>query len=1199
MNKLLSLLLLAIVLPLIQLHANDHIMEEGTRTISQVNFFSTTQIVCPLNATSFPATIDVPIKVTGFNNIISTQGSISWDTSVIKFGYISSYGTAPSFANTVFSPNPAGYLTFNWSTLNHSGISVADSAFFCTIRFTINGTFGNSSKITLSNNPLPFKTIDSNNNIIPTYYSNGTVILTNGSSVNISSPTSFCQGDSALLSSSLGTSYQWYYNSSPISGATYQTYLAYNTGVYSVLTTLSNGCNTYSSNINITANPAPQTPVITSNTPTTTCAGGNIILTSSTGNLYQWYLNGTPIAGGNSQSFTASASGRYTVITTNTSGCSSSVSAAVQVSFNTLPPTPVITSKGSVTFCSNTYDTLICSSGSGYQWYLNGSPISGANNQMLVVNSTGNYTVTTSNNSCVSIASSVIAINVTNVLQPVINITGTTNLCPGNTVVLSSNNTYNYYQWYLNGSPIVGANYQTFTASMSGNYTLQAGFAGGCMLLSAPVTVTSISVVTPSLTASGSTTLCTGSSVILNCSNNGYNTYQWYINGSAISNATNSSFTANSTGLYTVQVSTTTGCKSTTTAGINVVVNPVPSPPTVTSIGSVNLCAGSSLTLISSSSSNYQWNNNGIPINNAVAQSNVVTTAGSYTVSAINSFGCSANSQPVVVTVIPKTTPVITAGGNISFCQGGSVQLNASSGYTTYQWYLNNILITNAISAGYLTTVAGNYTVVGTTSDGCTSNASAITTVTVYSKPSTPVLSTNNSTTICAGSSITLNSSVEYTYTWYLNAALLNTTTNPSINITSAGNYTVLTTNANGCNSANSNSINVIVTNPVVPTITTTGNTTICNGDSILIKTAAIGNAYQWYFNGIALNNTNSQSIYANSNGNYSVSVTYPSGCTATSSPFGITVYNSPTPVITGNNILCPGTTITLSATAGFNAYQWYKGGIPVTGATLSSYTTSVTGNFTVIGTNTSGCNSAQSQPIQITAGSTPSTPVITNSGNTTFCPGGSVILTSNNNNYNNYQWYLNGNVFNNSSQSITANTAGTYTVTATNNAGCVSAKSNTVSVSIYPVPVTPVIYNSTNSDSLCLGNSLILSTSLQSSYQWYLNGNPINNETGQYYTVSAGGNYSVTITNWVGCVANSLPATIVIIPKSTPLISALGNTAFCKGANVQLSTAGYSSYQWYNNNVAIKNATTASITPDSAGNYSVVGTSSLGCISY
>ena len=1200
MNKFLSLLLLVLVLPLIQVQANSHITEEGAKSLAQVNYFSTTQIVCPLNSTSFPATIDVPIKVTGFNNISSTQGTISWDTSVIKFGYISSYGTSPLFSSAIFSPNPAGYLTFNWSSLVHGGVTVNDSSFFCTIRFTINGTFGKTSTIFLTNNPVSFKTMDSASNVIPSYLTNGSVILTNGSSVNISSPTSFCQGDSALLSSSIGTSYQWYYNGSPILYANNQIYNAYNTGTYSVLTTLSNGCNTYSNNINITANAAPPMPVISTNAATTTCSGGYIILTSSSGNTYQWYLNGNAISGGNSQSYTASTSGRYTVITKNTTGCSSPVSSAIQVTFNTLPPTPVITSKNVTTFCSNSYDTLICSSGTGYQWYLNGNPISGANNQSLVVNSSGNYSVTTSNNSCVSLSSATVAISVTSIIQPVVNTSGTTNLCPGNTVVLTSNSSYNFYQWYFNGNPINGANNPSITVSAAGSYTLQAGFAGGCTLISSPVVITNISVITPVINASGSTSLCTGGSVNITCSNNGYSSYQWYINGSAISNATNQTFTASSSGLYTVQVTTTSGCSSSTTAGINVVVNPVPSTPTITTIGSVNLCAGSSLTLLSSSSNNYQWYNNGTLINNAVSQSNIVTTAGSYTVSAINSYGCSAISQPVVVNVIPKTTPIISATGNISFCQGGSVQLNANSGYVTYQWYLNNILITNAKSAGYLVNVAGSYTVTGTTVDGCTSNMSAADNVTIYNKPTTPVISTNSATTICAGNSITLYSSVEYTYSWYLNGSLLNTTSNPSINVSSAGTYTVVTTNANGCNSAISNGININVNTPVVPSIITTGNTTICNGDSTILSTTSIGNTYQWYFNGVSLPNTNTQSIYANGNGNYTVSVTYPSGCSATSTATSITVYNSPTPIISANNtVLCPGSSQSIFATAGFNSYQWYKGGIPISGATQSTYTTNSTGSFTVVGTNTFGCNSIPSQSIIITAGSTPITPVISSTGSTSLCPGGSVILTSTNNNYNNYQWYLNGNSIPNTSQSITVNSAGSYSVMASNLNGCNSAKSNVISVSIYPAAATPVIISSTGTDSICPGNSLTLSTSLQSSYQWYLNGNPINNETGQYYIATATGNYSVNITNWVGCTATSLPTTIIVVPKTTPIITASGNTAFCKGGNVQLSTSGYTSYQWYNNGKAISGGTNSSILTDSAGNYTVIGTSSLGCASY
>ena len=1199
MNKYLSFLILGIVFPIIQLLASNNHLELGIKSFTPVTFFSTTQIVCPLNATSFPATIDVPIKVTGFNKITSTQGSISWDTAVIKFSYISSNGSSPSFSNTNFITNPAGYLTFNWADITKKGITLPDSSFFCTIRFTINGSFGNTSKITLSSSPTAFNTIDSIGNILPTYTSNGLVILTTGSSVNISSATSFCQGDSALLSSSAGTSYQWFFNGSPILYANNQTYNAYNTGTYSVLTTLTNGCNTYSKDINITAIAAPSTPVISSNTSTTSCNGGFVILTSTASNSYQWYLNGSAISGGNSQSYTASTSGNYTVVTSNSAGCTSPVSAATKVTFNTLPPTPFITLKGATTFCSNSFDTLVCSSGSGYQWYLNGVAINGATNQSLVVNSTGTYTVTTSNNSCISNTSTAVILNVTAVTQPVINVTGNTNLCPGNSVLLSANNSYSYYQWYLNGSPVIGANGPTYNAFNGGSYTLQAGFQGGCLLTSTPVVVTAVNVIAPTINTAGATTFCTGSSVLLSCSNNAYNSYQWYINGSAIASATAPSFTASTSGVYTVNVTTSTGCNSTTSSGVSVVVNPIPGTPTIATIGSTSLCSGSSLTLISSSANNYQWNNNGTAIANSTAQSNIVTTAGSYTVTVANAYGCSAISQPVMVTLIPKTTPNISTTGNIAFCQGGAVQMNASNGYTSYQWYQNNILITTATSSSYSTSVAGSYTVSGTTTDGCLSNVSAAVNVSVYNKPSTPVISSNGVTTLCAGSSTTLSSTVEYSYSWFLNSVLLSNTSNPNLNVNTAGSYTVITTNANGCTSSVSNPVSISVTTPPTPTITAVGSTTICNGDSVQLKTI-LGNAYQWYLNGIKINNSNSQSIYANANGNYTVSVTYPSGCTATSIATGITVYSSPTPLITSNStIICPGTTLTLSATTGFNSYQWYRNGVAITNAINANYTTSTTGTYSVVGTNSFGCVSSPSQSIILTAGSTPATPSISNTGSTSFCPGGSVILNSPNNGYTTYQWYLNGSLLTDNTQYITATKAGIYAVAASNIAGCTSTFSASVAVTIYPTPATPLIYSSTGSDSLCPGNSLTVSTPLQSSYQWYLNGNSITNATAQNYVVNTAGDYSVSITNSNGCNANSAIKTITVIAKTTPVISTTSNTSFCKGSNALLSTTGFYTYQWYLNNQAISGAINATYAADSTGNYTVMGNTYGGCPSY
>src|SRR6185436_3789788 len=149
-------------------------------------------------------------------------------------------------------------------------------------------------------------------------------------------PTTFCAGGSVLLTSSSASGNQWYLNGNPIGGATNQTYNATASGSYTVVTTAS-GCSSAASAATVvTVNPVPQTPTITQGGPTTFCAGGNVTLTSSSATGNQWYLNGNPIGGETNQTYSATTSGSYTVVTT-ASGCSSAASAATVVTVNPVP----------------------------------------------------------------------------------------------------------------------------------------------------------------------------------------------------------------------------------------------------------------------------------------------------------------------------------------------------------------------------------------------------------------------------------------------------------------------------------------------------------------------------------------------------------------------------------------------------------------------------------------------------------------------------------------------------------------------------------------------------------------------------------------------------------------------------------------------------------------------------------------------
>lgn len=143
--------------------------------------------------------------------------------------------------------------------------------------------------------------------------------------VSISSgATSFCKGESLLLSSSVNgiVTYQWKKNNVNIAGATNATYSANESGNFSVAVV--NSCGSATSNVlSVTANKKPAATISPSGT-LSMCAGETTLLTANTGNnlAYQWKKNGTTISGATNNTFIAGAAGKYKVTVTNTqTGC--------------------------------------------------------------------------------------------------------------------------------------------------------------------------------------------------------------------------------------------------------------------------------------------------------------------------------------------------------------------------------------------------------------------------------------------------------------------------------------------------------------------------------------------------------------------------------------------------------------------------------------------------------------------------------------------------------------------------------------------------------------------------------------------------------------------------------------------------------------------------------------------------------------
>ncbi|HVR38876.1 MAG TPA: hypothetical protein VMU84_07245, partial [Thermoanaerobaculia bacterium] len=269
----------------------------------------------------------------------------------------------------------------------------------------------------------------------------------------------------------------------------------------------------------------------------------------------------------------------------------------------------------------------------------------------------------------------------------------------------------------------------------------------------------------------------------------------------------------------------------------------------------------------------------------------------------------------------------------------------------------------------------------------------------------------------------------------------------PSTGTTVTNTATVSTTTPDASNANDSSSVNVgVVGCPTTPPITAPA--TVCaNSTGHTASTPAVPTAtYAWTINnGTIVGSTTSNIITfdAGAVDPITLGVTvFVTSCPNVSNSVNVNV-STPTATITpsGPTTFCSGGGVTLTANAG-NSWLWSNG------ATTQSIFVTTSGTFTVAVTNAAGCTTT-SAPTTVTVNPTP-TATITPSGPTTFCAGGSVTLdapagmTS-------YIW-SNGAT----TQAITVNASGTFTVSVTNASGC-SATSAPTTVTVNPNPAATI----------------------------------------------------------------------------------------------------------------------------------------------
>lgn len=525
----------------------------------------------------------------------------------------------------------------------------------------------------------------------------------------------------------------------------------------------------YIDNINI----ATPSPTLSASLPTAACVGNSFSVNATINGAagYTWTLPGTatPSSTLANPAISFTNPGTYTLNVTAVNGTAAVTVSSVVSVFTT--PTLALNSPS---ICSSNSATLVASgSAASYSW----NNATGSSSLVVAPLSTSVYTLTGNNGgACSASATGTIFVTPTPTVSA-----ASQSICVGNQATLTATGA-GTYSWST------GASGSVITVSPAANTVYTVTGSNGTCSNTRTLSVSTGTSLSVQLSA-GSQTICTGAFATVSAQ--GASTYTW-------SNGSNSSSIAVTSSLTTTLVYTVTGatgnCSGTATASIKVNQHPT---VTVLSSPGTSLCAGASATLSASGANTYTWSTGAT--GNAIVISPSTNTV--YTVTG-GDPGCT-DTQSIAIAGGLTQIVVSALASQLTVCAGQSVALVAS-GANTYTW-------SNAASGASVVinpTITTNYTVTGGMGN-CTGSAAL--TIKVNPLPqsglSTKQAGCNNA---CKGevNATTTGGLAPYTYS-------LGTGPCPALpcNNLCQGIYTLVTADANGCQSFNIFTISPSVNN--------------------------------------------------------------------------------------------------------------------------------------------------------------------------------------------------------------------------------------------------------------------------------------------------------------------------------------------------------------------------------------------------
>ncbi len=893
-------------------------------------------------------------------------------------------------------------------------------------------------------------------------------------------------------------------------------------GTYSITATDANGC-TKAATVNVTGN---TTPPIANAGPDgkLTCAILQIQLngtgSSTGGNItYAWTtLNGHIVSGANTLTPTVNACGTYTLTVTNTTnGCTATDAAAVTCDM----VQPNASATGGTITCANPSVTLMGSSttpGVSFRWVGPGITPGNQDQQNPLVNQTGTYTLTVTNpdNGCTKTASATVSANTTP--PSAIGTVSGILTCTVNSVQLnlSTNAPNGTFGW--TGPNNFSSNIANPSVSLPGSYIgTVTNPVNGCQNADTVIVTQNIAPPGASASVTGQINCLNDTVALLGNSPAAPNVTYFWVGQNFSSNLQNP--LTDTPGIYTLMVTgVANGCTSAAIA--TVVQNTVAPLDSIVPHGNLN-CNNPSIQLNATPSSqgpnfDYLWTakNGGHIVSGDTTLTPTVDSSGKYFILITNTDNGCTSLDSTVLNQSPTVTASLVSFLNIS-CNGGNngiatVAGNGGNGIFTYLWSNGDTIATSSGLA------AGTYLVSVTDGENCTAS---VTVVLTQPNPLLPNASATGETALGANDGMaTANptgGTAAYTYAWS-NGGSTQTITNLA-----PGSYTVSVVDANACTAVQTVTVNSFGCTLMAAISSTNASCNGANNGTAAVSLSGAANpvSYNWS------NGATSQSVNNLSPGLYTVNVVDGNNCPAVlsasiSEPPALSANASATGV-TANGANDGTATATPTGGTPNYTYNWSNG------ASTQNISGLAPGAYTVVVSDANGCTNQQTVNVSafncaLSASVTAANVLCFGGADgqaTMAVNGGSLPYT--------YLW-SNGST----SQTAANLSAGSYTVSATDAAGCLISQSATITQPSQLVASVDAVLNVLCPQDMNGGATIIVNGGTGPYTIQWPNGNGANLGVGAY-TVSATDANGCTATTSFNITSTDNQAPVMVCPDN------------------------------------------------------------------